>query len=121
MTELGQPYTDPTKPHEFERSTEPGRCNVCYGKITDARHIVVTTEAYQARHGKAPRGRASWAFVTGTPDKPCEREEAHRAHMAVNGECPWCGSARLIFPNTTYSEARRRMNGAGPGTWTLEP
>lgn len=21
----------------------------------------------------------------------CTNEEAHEAHMALNGECPWCG------------------------------
>jgi hypothetical protein len=35
---LGAPYVDPTQPHEFEKSTARGRCNICYSPRNAAIH-----------------------------------------------------------------------------------
>ena len=42
----------------------------------------------------------------------CENPEAHEAHMAVNGECPWCGETDpdSVISNLVICEAHGNPN-----------
>jgi len=40
---LGQPYVSPDAPHEYERSTVPGRCNWCFRGVGASVHDAPAT------------------------------------------------------------------------------
>lgn len=40
----------------------------------------------------------------------CSYEEAHAAHMAMNGECPWCGAVKLSVDITDVEQSATRIN-----------
>lgn len=38
--------------------------------------------------------------------RACDRPDAHAAHLALNGECPWCGYAdeSQVDPNADVDD-----------------